>query len=76
MNQKSRQESKNSIAKDFYKLMKNPNFGYDCRNNHDNCQFFPIFDENKKVTYVGRYFNVFDPRASQFEKLKKNIMIN
>ena len=30
MNQKSRQESKNNIEKDFYKLMNNPNFGYDC----------------------------------------------
>ena len=33
MNQKSRQEAKNYIEKDFYKLMNNSNFGYDCRNN-------------------------------------------
>ena len=31
MNQKSRQEAKNSIEKDFYKLMNNSNFSYDCR---------------------------------------------
>ena len=31
MNQKSRQESKNSIEKDFYKLMNKSNFEYDCR---------------------------------------------
>ena len=66
MNQKSRQESKYSIEKDFYKLMNNLNSGYDSQNNLDNCQFVPIFDEYKEVTYVGRYFNFFDPRVSQF----------
>ena len=66
MNQKSRQESKYGIEKDFYKLMNNLNFGYDSQNNLDNCQFVPIFDEYKEVTYVRRYFNFFDPRVSQF----------
>ena len=31
MNQKSRQQPKNSVEKFFYKLMNNSNFGYDCR---------------------------------------------
>ena len=35
MNQKSRQKSKNDVEKDFFKLMNNSNFGYDCRNNID-----------------------------------------
>ena len=48
MNQKSRQESKNNIEEDFYKLMSNSNFGYDCQNNLDNCKFVPIFDKFKK----------------------------
>ena len=66
MNQKSRQQSKNSIEKDFYKLMSNSNIGYDCRNNLDNCKFVPIFDEFKEITYINRYHNIFDPRVSQF----------
>ena len=33
--QKSQQAAKNAIGKDFYKLLNNANFGYDCRNNLD-----------------------------------------
>ena len=43
MKEKSRQESKNNIEKDFCKLMNNSNFYYDCQNNLDNCKFVPIF---------------------------------
>ena len=76
MNQKSRQESKNDIEKDFYKLMNNSNFGYDCRNNLDNCKFVPIFDELKELTYIERYHNIFDPKISEFvtaDLIKQNI---
>ena len=59
MNQKSRQLSKNNIEKDFYKLMNNSNFGYDCRNNLDNCEFVPIFDELKEITYILTYILAF-----------------
>ena len=75
VNQKSRQESKNDIEKDFYKLMNNSNFGYDCRNNLDNCKFVPIFDELKELTYIERY-NIFDPKISKFvttDLIKQNI---
>ena len=47
MSHKSRQESTNNIEKDLNKLMNNSNFGYDCRNNLDNCKFVPLFDEFK-----------------------------
>ena len=57
MNQKSIQESKNNLEKDFYKLINNSNFGYDCRNNLDNCKFASIFDEFKDITYIGRCWN-------------------
>ena len=45
--------------------MNNSNFGYDCRNNLDNCRFVPIFDEYKEITNIHRY-NIFDQKVSQF----------
>ena len=66
MNQKSRQLSKNSVQRDFYRLMNNSNFGYDCRNNLDHCKFVPIFDELGESTYINCYHNVFDQKVSQF----------
>ena len=66
MNQKSRQQSKNDIEKDFYKHMNNSNFGCDCRNNLDNCKFVPIFDELKEIIFINRYHNLFDPKISEF----------
>ena len=66
INQKSRQNAKNSVEKDFYKLMNNSNFGYDCRNNLDNCKFVPIFDELKEITYNKKYYNFFDLKVPKF----------
>ena len=79
MNQKSRQNAKNSIEKDLFKLSNNANFRYDCRNNLDNCGFIPIFDEMNGITYLKRYYNYFDKEVSKFvssnllrPRLKKN----
>ena len=66
MNQKSRQQSKNSVEKDFFKLINNSNFWYDCRNNIDNCKFVSIFDEYMKITFINRYRNIFDKKVSKF----------
>ena len=66
MNQRSRQNAKKSIEKDSYKLMNNSNFGYDCCNNLDNCQFVSIFDELQEITYLKRYYNYFDSKISSF----------
>ena len=66
MNKKSRQQSKNSIEKDFYKLMNNSNLVYDCRNDLDNCKFVPIFDEFKEIIYINRYHKIFDRKVSEF----------
>ena len=46
--------------------MNNSNFGYDCRNNIDNCKFVHIFDEYKEITFINRYHNIFDERVSKF----------
>ena len=51
MNQNSRQNAENSKEKDFCKLMNDSNFGYDSRNNLGNCQFVPIFDDLKEITF-------------------------
>ena len=51
-NQVARQNAKIAIEKDFYKLINNRNFGYDCRNNLDNCQFIPIFNKLREITYL------------------------
>ena len=76
MNQKSWQESKYSVEKDFYKLMNNSNFGYDCRNNLDNCKFVPIFDEYRESTFISRYYNLFDSKVKQFITRDLRILIN
>ena len=52
MNQISRHTAKTSVEKDFYKLVNNSNFGYDCRNNPGNCSFTGLFDEIKELTFA------------------------
>ena len=66
MNQTSRQNAKDDVTKDFYKLMNNSNFGYDCRNNLDNCKFNPIFDEVNEIINVNRYHSIFKANMSDF----------
>ena len=48
------------------KMMNNSNFGYDCRKNFGNCQFVPIYDELKEITYIKKHYNFFDPKVSKF----------
>ena len=57
---------KNAIKKDFFKLMNNANFGYDCRNNANNAKFEPIIDEVSEITYIKKYYNYFDSKISNF----------
>ena len=46
--------------------MNNPNFGYNCRDNLDNCQFVSVFDELQEITYLKRYYDYFDSKVSCF----------
>ena len=48
------------MEKDFYKLMNNSNFGYDCRSNTDNCYFSPIYDKLEELMYGKRFQNLSD----------------
>ena len=65
-NQRKRQEAKSSIEKDFYKLMNNANFGNDCRDNRNNTKFQSIVDEIEEITYIKKYYNLFDNSVSKF----------
>ena len=66
MNQKSRENAKITIEKDFYKLMNNTNFGFDCRNNANNAKFKPIIDKINEISYIKKYYNLFDNKVSEF----------
>ena len=76
MNQVSKQKAQTDVEKDFYKLMNNANFGYDCRNSADNCYFSPIYDEIDELSYAKRYQNIFGQSISDFvssESLERQI---
>ena len=66
MNRKSRQNAKNAIEKDIFKLMNNANFGFDCTNNANNAKFEPIIDEISKISYIKKYYNLFPNKVSNF----------
>ena len=79
MNQKSRQNAKNDIEKNFYKLMNNSNFGVDCRNNAHNFKFEPLINEIDELTYIKKYHNLFDSKIKSFVSssiLEENINQN
>ena len=70
MNQVSRENTKTSVEKNFHKLVNNSNFGYDCRNNANNCFFTPLFDEIEELSYAKRIQNLFDLEISEFVSSK------
>ena len=67
MNQKARQEAVDKVESNFCKLLNNANFGYDCRNNLDNCTFEPINDEINELSFIKRYHsNLYDQNLRPF----------
>ena len=46
--------------------MKNANFGNDCRDNRNNTKFQPIVNEIEEITYIKKYYNLFDNNVSKF----------
>ena len=56
--------------------MNNANFGFDCRNNANNLKFELLIDEINELTYIKKYYNLFDNKISGFvntEILENNI---
>ena len=66
MNLVTCQNAQTDVEKDFHKLMNNAKFGYDCRNNADNCYFSPVYDEIDELSFAKRYQNIFDQDISDF----------
>ena len=67
INQKVRQEATDKVESDFCKLLNNANFGFDCRNNLDNCKFEPINDEINELSFIKRYYsNLYDKNVQPF----------
>ena len=56
--------------------MNNANFGFDFRNNAINTKFEPINDEIGHITYIKKYYNLFDSQVANVVKsdvLEQNI---
>ena len=66
MNQVSPKNATTDVERDFFKLMKNSNFGFDCRNNANNYFFRPTYDEIEDLSYAKKYQNVFNQDISDF----------
>ena len=67
MNQDARKAAETKVEKDFYKLLNNSNFGYDCRKNIDNCNLELLYDGVEEVKYIKKYTNIFtDHKLKEF----------
>ena len=46
--------------------MNNANFGFDCRNNANNTKLEPTIVESKEISYIKKYYNLFDTKGQKF----------
>ena len=88
MNQNARKTAKAKVERDFYKLLKNSNFGNDCRNNLGNCKLELLFDGLEETSYIKKLTNLMqdhhykdffsiellqDQVRAEFDKKSKNL---
>ena len=59
MNQGARKAAKTKVEKDFYKLLNNSNFGYDCRNNIGKCNIELLYDGVEEIKFIKKYTDIF-----------------
>ena len=67
MSQDARKAAKTKVEKDFYKLLNNSNFGYDCRNNIGNCNVELLYDGVEEIKFIEKYTDIFsDYKMKEF----------
>ena len=67
MNQDARKAAETKVEKDFYKLLNNSNFGYDCRKNTDNSNLELLYDGAEEVKFIKKYTDIFtDYKLKEF----------
>ena len=65
MNQNARKTAKTKVEKDFYKLLNNSNFGYDCRNNIENCTLNLLYDDLDEISYIKKFTKILQNQCYQ-----------
>ena len=69
------------VQANFWKLLNNANFGFNCRDNSQNKSLHIIYDENAKVEFISKYrkhdtnncFLDLDTRIKNIEEYYSNL---
>ena len=54
------------MESNFFELLNNANFEFDFRNSANNAKFEPIIDEINEITYLKKYYNLFNNKVSNY----------